>query len=421
VSIEHERALLGQLFLDPGLLDRERIGAELFEDRRHSVVLEALRALREAGQPVNLLTVHDSLGARIEEAGGVAYLAGLTNTAGSAANAAYYVGQLREGARLRALRRLNLKLADSLQARCGAEELLQLLEVEVVQLRRQQGAFQTVEPADALRAVIDRAERRMREAAEGPSGIPSGFSALDRLTGGFQPADLVLIAARTSVGKSSLALSFIERQIVRGYGVALASLETPALQLWERLLSMRSGVSTGRLRFGHLSTEDFRAFEEAANRLSECSLRILDRPDLSVQALRAWACHEVGQGARILYVDYVGLLSGGDARAPRWERMADISKGLKAVARELEMPVVALVQLNREAADAREPGLHHLRDSGAFEQDADLVLLLQRSDKETSEEEISARLIIAKHRNGPTGRVELIFRRNVTRFEEAIP
>jgi replicative DNA helicase len=280
--------------------------------------------------------------------------------------------------------------------------------------------LRSIEPADAVQAVIDRAERRMCEAAEGPSGIPSGFSALDRLTGGFQPADLVLVAARTSVGKSSLALSFIERQIARGYGVALASLETPALQVWERLLSMRSGVSTGRLRFGHLNAEDFRAFVEAAGGLSECALRVLDRPDVSLPALRAWACGEVGRGARIVYVDYAGLLSGGDGRAPRWERMADVSRGLKGIARELNVPLVAIVQLNREAADAREPGLHNIRDSGAFEQDADLVLLLLRADKQTPEELVPAQLRIAKHRNGPTGRVELVFRRSLTRFEECM-
>ena len=190
-------------------------------------------------------------------------------------------------------------------------------------------------------------------------------------------------------------------------------------------MAMRSLVPSGRLRFGHLETDDFRALVSAANELYDCPFSILDRPDLTVRGLRSWAFAEVAKGAQIIYVDYAGLLSGGDPRAPRWERMAEVSKGMKNIARELHIPLVVLVQLNRNAADAPEPELHNIRDSGAFEQDADLVIFIHRPEKyDIYEDEQGnslvgiADIILAKHRNGPIGDVQLKFKDESAKFVE---
>jgi replicative DNA helicase len=343
MSHEYEQRLLGAVILDNGLLDGERITVDLFDSYRHRIIFETALAMRTADKPINLLTLTAELGDRLTDAGGASFLASLTNA--GAANADFYAKALRETADRRALRKVAQEIL-SAGERAPVEGLLATAETAILGVRQRGSDTATLEPREVLHAVIEKAERRMKENAEGPSGIPAGFRQLDAATGGFQPSDLILIAARTSVGKSSLALSFIEKQIRRGIMVALASLETPAVQVMERLLAMRSGVNTGRMRFGHLSDTDLGEMMQAASGLCGAKLRILDRVDLSVSALRSWAHGEVAKGAQIIYVDYAGLLCAGDVRAPRWERMAEVSRGLKAIARELSVPLVALAQLN---------------------------------------------------------------------------
>lgn len=420
MSQEHEQRLLGCILLDPVLLDGEGITAELFTDSRNRIIFDAMRAQREAGNPVDLISVADSLDGKLKDAGGVPYLASLSDGAVSAANAVYYLAELRGEWRARELKKIVNEVTERLAAREEPEEIESCIEKAILKIRTRSSDFQSAKPADILHAIVAKAEARAAAQEEGCTGVPSGFAALDRLTGGFQASDLILIAARTSVGKTSLALSFIDEQITREIPVALASLEMSAMQVWERLLGMRSGVSTGRLRFGHLNTDDFRSILSAANSLESSDVRIIDKPDLNIRALRSWAFQSVGSGARILYVDYAGLLQTENLDIPRWERMAEVSRGLKMIARELCVPLVCLVQLNREAASQGEPGLHNLRDSGAFEQDADLVILLKRKDeKDGGAEEMPGEMIIAKQRNGPTGHIPLMFRKAIARFREA--
>jgi replicative DNA helicase len=416
MSLEYEQRLLGAAILDNGLLDGERITVDLFDSYHHRIIFEAALAMRTVGKLVNLVTLADELGDRLADAGGTAYLASLTSV-DCAGNADFYVKVLREQADRKALRKLAQGILEAGE-RAPVEGLLAAAETAILGVRQRGSDTATLEPREVLHAVIEKAERRMKENAEGPSGIPSGFRQLDAATGGFQPGDLILVAARTSVGKSSLALSFIEKQLRKGIKVSLASLESPAVQVAERLIAMRSGVNTGRMRFGHLSETDLGEMMQAASGLYDASLRILDKVDLSVSALRSWAHGEVAKGAQIIYCDYAGLLRGGDDRAPRWERMSEVSRGLKGIARELSIPLVVLAQLNREAADSREPGLHHLRDSGSFEQDADIILILQRTEKEGADDMVPAWVRIAKHRNGPCGKIDLVFHRSTTQFAE---
>jgi replicative DNA helicase len=417
VPAEYERELLGCALLDPTLIDSERIPETFFSDPRHRTIWRMMLDLRRAGSPVDLLTISDGLNGSAEAVGGPSYLAKLTDMP-TAANAPFYIGKLREAARLVAIKRLLSEVGEKQASGQESEELVTALEAGLLDVRRKADTSATIRPTDALREIIETAEERIRTGATGPTGVPTGFSVLDSMTGGFQRGDLVLIAARTSIGKSALALSFIERQIRSGMKVALASLEMSAVQIWQRLLAMYSFVSTGKLRFNHLDGDDLRALVTAANELRGSGLAIIDRSDLTAGTLRSWATQMVAEGCSILYVDYVGLLRGSDNGAPRWEQIGEVSRSLKAIARELRIPVVALVQLNREATDCAEPGLHNIRDSGALEQDADVVMLLTRSEKENTEDIVPARLLLKKQRSGPTGRVNLLFRNSLTQFRE---
>jgi replicative DNA helicase len=401
MSVEHEKSLLGAILVEPSILDGERVTVDRFTDHRHIVLFNAMAGLREAGKPVTALSLADELGVRSTEAGGVSYIASLGEIP-TAANADYYLGVLCEETRRRELQRLSRLLEAGLHDDKGSEELIGTIEAGLLTLRKRADVEATVTPREALHAIIEKAEARSKAGSTGPTGIPSGFPQLDVITGGFQPGDLILVAARTSIGKSALALTWIDYQIRRNLTIALASLEMSAVQVYERLIAMRSIVPTGRFRFGQLDTDDLRAICGASTELESCGLRILDRPDLSVRVLRSWAAGEVAHGTRILYLDYAGLLRGDNETSPRWEQMAVVSRGLKAIARELRVPLVCLAQLNREAADAREPGLHNIRDSGALEQDADLVFILTRSEKDSVDDSVPGVLKIAKHRNGQT-------------------
>ncbi len=415
---DYERCLLGCALIDPTLAEGERIPADYFQNKQNRVIWQAMLALRAAGAPITLLTVHDSLNGNCPPAD---YLASLTNTTPTAANATFYIDKLREAARRRAILQLAAEVQQEAKRGKESDALIAALEEGILSVRKQADQSATVRPTEALRELIEAAEKRVREGLTGPSGIPAGFPLLDSMTGGFQPGDLILIAARTSIGKSALALSFIRNQLQARHKVALASLEMSATQVWQRLIAMHTGISTGRLRFGHLNEADIKTLVDAASELSVTGLLINDRCDLTVAALRSWAVQMAAEGCRIIYVDYAGLLRGSDTTLPRWEQMSEISRSLKAIARELRIPVVALVQLNREAVGDREPGLHNIRDSGALEQDADVVALLTRKkDSEIAEDTIPACLRLEKQRSGPTGKIDLTFRRSLTQFSETV-
>jgi replicative DNA helicase len=418
MSTEHERCLLGAILNDAAVLDGERVDAELFEKPEHQQIFSTMHDLHSSGQPVTLLTVADRLGDKLSELGGSSYLASLTDMP-TAANADYYIGSLEESVRRRSLRTLSREVEEQIERGRKVEEILSLIEDRTVRLRHKGGQVVTVEPSTAFRQIREKLLKRMEEHSAGPTGVATGFQTLDALTGGFQPSDLILVGARTSIGKTSLILSWIDDQLSKGIRVSLASLEMSAVQVWERLLSMRSLVHTGRLRFGYLRNEEFESICAAMDDMEDAAMRIIDKPELNIRSLRAWAHTEVGKGSRILYVDYAGLLAAENDRAPRWEQMSTVSRGLKGLAHELQIPVVCLVQLNRDAAASQEPGLHNIRDSGAFEQDADLVMMLTREGEESLEDSVSAQLLMRKHRNGPTGLVKLQFRKSLTQFREA--
>ena len=411
---EHEDRLLGALLNDSALLDADRVSAELFQNKDAWEVFLTMAGLRNAGQPVNRETVLQEIGDRVP----LLYLSALSEVA-SGANAEYYLDRLTEEAQRRELQRLSLWLSDGRSDGKAPAEVLDELEVELSKLRRKIVDTQDVDVRGTLHQLVAIVEERIRSKASGPSGVPTGLCELDSILGGLQPGSMYVLAARTSIGKTALALSIADYQVRAGMPVGFASLEMSALQVVERLVSMRSKVPVSRMKYGVLRDGDMGAILETAGTFTG-GLRILDKPGLTLRGLKVWAHGAVGKGDKVLFVDYLGLLDISDDDRPRWESMGQVSRTIKGLARELRVPIVALHQLNRLAAsEGGEPELHHLRDSGSIEQDADVVLLLHRAEpKATDCATMHANLRIAKNRSGPTGRVELLFDRPTTRFED---
>ena len=372
-----------------------------------------MAGLRNVGRPVNRETLLLEIGDRVP----ILYLSDLSEMA-TGANAEYYLDHLVEDAQKREIQRVALWLTEAAENGKAPADILESLEAELAGIRRKVVDTGDVDVRATMHELIETVEQRIRDKASGPSGVPTGLRELDSLLGGLQPGAVYILAARTSVGKTAFALSMADHQVRAGIPVGFATLEMSALQLVERLVSMRSDVPVGRMKYGCLRGGDMGAIMDAAGSYTG-GLRILDKPGLTLRGLKAWAHGAVGKGDRALYVDYLGLLDISDDDRPRWEAMGQVSRTIKNLARELRVPIVALVQLNRLAASEGEPELHHLRDSGALEQDADVVLLLHRAEpKETDGTRMHANLRIAKNRSGPTGRVELLFDKPTTRFED---
>lgn len=409
---EHEDRLLGALLNDSALLDAGRVSAELFQCKDAREVFAVMAGLRNVGRPVNRETVLLEIGDKVP----LLYLSDLSGMA-TGANAEYYLDRLVEVAQKRELHRLSLWLAEAMKEKPPVD-VLDGLEAELATMRRQVVDTGDIDLRATLFELVETVERRIRDKANGPSGISTGLHELDSLLGGLQPGAVYILAARTSVGKTALALSMADYQVRAGIPVAFCSLEMSGLQLVERLVSMRSNVPVGRMKYGVLRNGDMGAILTAANTFNG-GMRILDKPGLTLRGLKVWAHGAVGKGDRALYVDYLGLLDVSDDERPRWEAMGQVSRTIKNLARELRVPIVAMVQLNRLAAAEGEPELHHLRDSGSLEQDSDVVLLLHRTDpKETDKTIQHAALRIAKNRSGPTGRITLRFDRSTTHFAD---
>ena len=417
---EYESALLGASIQDPGVIDRIDIGEELFPDPKARRLFATIRDIHGAGQPVNFLTISDSLGSAMADVIGYEALTRLTDSP-TAANAYFYVSRLRDGVTRRKLRELSANIEKWVQGKAeDASDIVVKIEKAVEEIGRKSVDDATVDAERAAHMVVDAAEKRYTENREGPSGVESGFPSLDAITGGFQPGEIILVGARTNVGKTALAVSMIEKQSKAGIPIGLATLEMSTVQVWNRLVSIRTGsVAASKLRWGRVNGEDFNAIMEAASSLSREKIWTLDATDLTVTGFRSWATHMVNKGVKIIYLDYVGLLNVRGSNAPRWEKMGEISRDLKSTARKLAVPIVALVQLDRQAPGKKDPGLENIRDSGALEQDADTVLFLMRSDStDDTEDVVTGKLKVKKQRNGPTGKVDLFFRKSLTHFYE---
>lgn len=409
---EAETSMLGGLLLDASLVAAGRVTVDLFQDGEAREMFRAIEGLVNAGRPVNGETVAAEVEGKVKSSTMVS-----VSGCATAANIEWYLERLTADRKRRELRSLSLWLQDATERGASPDEMEEGLEARLGALRRTVVDTHDVDVHETLHSIVATLEDRRRNGVTGPSGIRTGLTELDARLGGLQPGESYLLAARTSKGKSALAMTIADGVLRQKIPVAFCSLEMSAKEIMERWLAIRSGVPMSRMRNGTLLDQDWHHVMEAAGSFNG-NLKLLDQPVLSPRGLRAWAHGVVAKGARLVVVDYLGLLDvGGDPR-PRWESMGDVSRLVKQLARELHVPLLSLVQINRMGGQDAEPDLATLRDSGSFEQDADVVMLLHQADPKDCGAIVRAVVNVAKNRNGPIGRIHLAFDRSCTRFTD---
>lgn len=426
-NVEAEQAVLGAVLLQAEALitAMERLRSEDFYDPSHQLIYEAMVELGEANQPIDLitLTAHLQDGQQLEEIGGVSYLSKLANAVPTAANVDYYAQIVEEKSMLRRLIRTATNIAsDGYAAADDVGIMLSEAEKQILEISNRRSSSGFISIRDVLMDVFERVEHLYTNKG-GTTGIPSGFIDLDKMTSGFQRNDLIIVAARPSVGKTAFALNIAQNVGVRSREtVAIFSLEMSAAQLVQRMICAESNVDAGRMRTGYLEGDDWEKLTMAIGSLSEAQIYIDDTPGITVADIRA-KCRRLKKerGLGMILIDYLQLIQGrGKAGENRQQEVSEISRTLKQIARELEVPVIALSQLSRgvEQRQDKRPMMSDLRESGSIEQDADIVAFLYRDDyydKETEKKNI-IEIIIAKQRNGPVGTVELVFLKNFNKF-----
>jgi replicative DNA helicase len=429
-NLEAEQSVLGAVLLSdtalPALIIDERLQPEDFYREGHGRIYQAMLELHTLGEPVDALTLVEHLkqSGLLEEVGGRAAVELLAGSVPAVGNVRQYARIVRENAMLRRL----LNASYDIQARVHSHEappreLVDMAERAILEVAHEDSRkdFRSIE--QLLDTELDKLQRLSLE-GKAITGTPSGFEDLDTITGGFQPGNLVILAARPSMGKSALMANFAENAALDSKkAVALFSLEMSEGELAQRFIASQASIRGDDLRKGKVPQTRWGKILEASNRLAHSALYVDDSSDLSVLDVRAKArrlAQQHADGLGLILIDYLQLMRAGGSVESRVEQIGQISRGLKTLARELEVPVIALSQLNRgvEQRTDKRPVLSDLRESGAIEQDADLVMFIYRDeyyDKESEREGI-ADLIIAKHRNGGLGTVELTFQKDYPRF-----
>lgn len=433
-SVEAEQAVLGGLMLDGSAWDAvaDVLNSGDFYRADHRLIFDAAGAVSERGEPIDVVTLSEHLqrNAQLDQAGGLAYLGTLARDTPSAANIRAYATIVRERALLRRLIEVGSQITGDAFNSDGrtARELVDDAERRVFEIAeagaRGRGGF--VKVGSILSSVVDRIDHLYRNPDE-LRGVPTGYTQLDHLTGGLQRGDLIIIAGRPSMGKTTLAVNIAENAAL-GHGIACAvfSMEMSAEQVTLRMISSLGRINQSSLRTGRLSEEDWPRIDTAMTQLAQAPVFIDETPSLTPTDLRARARrlkreHKLG----LIVVDYLQLMHVPGTRENRATEISEISRSLKALARELDVPVIALSQLNRsvEQRVEKRPVMSDLRESGALEQDSDVILMIYREEvyePDTPRKGI-ADVIIAKQRNGPTGEVQLTFLGAFTKFENFAP
>ncbi len=436
-SVEAEQSVLGGLLLDNGAWDRagDLLRAGDFYRYEHKAIYAAIGALVNASKPADVITVFEQLQSfgKAEECGGLAYLNALAQSVPSAANLRRYAEIVRERAILRKLIEASDEIATNAfnpQGR-AVSQILDEAEGRIFKIgeegsRTKQG-FQSMQ--DLAVALIDRVTELHENGAEEVTGVRTGFIDMDRMTAGLQPGDLIVLAARPSMGKTAFALNMAEHVAVQeGLPVVVFSMEMGASQLALRMVGSLGRIDQQRLRTGALRDDEWGRLSEAVERISKTNLYIDETPALNSAELRARSRRQARQCGKLglIVVDYLQLMSGSSSNEEnRATEIGEISRGLKALAKELQCPVLALSQLNRsvESRNDKRPMMSDLRESGAIEQDADVIMFIYRDDyyNKDSKEPGVAEIIIGKQRNGPVGMVRLTFLKPLTRFDNLAP
>jgi replicative DNA helicase len=431
-NLDAERSVLGAILLDNNALNTaiENLRAEDFFLDQHRRVFIQMIALGEAQQAIDLITLTEELHRRgdLEASGGAPYLASLADGMPKVSNVEHYARIVKEKAMLRNL----IHTTHNIQQRAfegedGADMILDNAESSIFLLAEDRVKAGLIPVKDIVRDNFERLEKIFKE-GKSITGIPTGYVELDKLTSGLQPSELLILAARPSQGKTALALNLAENIAIRaGQPVAIFSLEMSKESLLQRLVASVAQIDAHKFRTGHLSRSDWTSMTDALGTISSAPLWVDDAGSISVLEIGAKARRlKRDKGLSLLIVDYLQLITARGRFGNRQEEVASISRGLKGLAKELQIPVLVLSQLTRAPErDERGPQLSDLRESGAIEQDADVVMFIYRPHffkaGASPEEREETELRIAKQRNGPTDNVKFVFRSRLTRFEEAAP
>jgi replicative DNA helicase len=426
-NMEAEQATIGAL-----LLDAEAVGTVIrylrpdsFYSLQNQKIFQAIISLFNKGQRSDLITITEELrqNGLLDAAGGPGYIASLTDTVPTSANVEYYAKVVLENSVRRSLLSISHKIiAEAHDQATESRAVLEDAQKHIFELTdaNQSATFKT--PKDIIPRAIEAIEK-LYHTRDAFTGIPSGLIELDQMTSGFQKSELIIIGARPSVGKTALALTMAAHTAIKEkIPTAFFSLEMSDMQLMQRLISSESKIPSEKIRTGLLKMSDFQSIQDAAGHIYDAPLYIVDMPNMKLLDLRAMARRLRAQfDVQIIFIDYLTLISSENSFIPRHEQIAEVSRSLKSLARELNIPVVALSQVRRDA-EGKKPMLADLRESGSIEQDADVVMFLHRERVSTSkdggdkDQPIETELIVAKQRNGPIGDIDILFLPRYTKF-----
>ncbi len=427
-SEEAEKSVLGGLLIDEDAMVKvaDILSIDDFYQPKHKKIYKACLNLFENDSPVDTITLTDKLKDTkdLDSIGGASYLAQLANFAGSSAHIRRHAKIVNDKATLRRLISASSTISElALDPSMEAEEIIDKAEGQIFNLSKESTTNKFTPIEDILEDSFERIDSLHKD-KDALRGIPTHFKDLDNMISGLQPSDLIILAGRPSMGKSTLALNIgVRAAIEEKMPVGVFSLEMSKEQLVDRLICEEAKVDSWKLRTGNLSDDDFVKIGQAMGTLSEAPIFLEDTPALSVMEIRAKARRlQAEHDIKLVIVDYLQLIEGSGNSDNRVQQMSDISRSLKALARELDVPVIALSQLSRavESRDPQIPRLSDLRESGSIEQDADLVLMLYREDyynPETENKNVTD-IIIGKHRNGPTGQIQLYFSKDQLAFKD---
>lgn len=434
-NIEAEQAVLGAMLIDKEAIAKatEVLSADDFYREAHRVIFSAMLELYNKNEAVDMVTVTEILKRdnKLEDIGGIAYITSLANVVLTAANVKYHADIVAEKSVLRQLVRVSTEIAAmGYEANEDVGTLLDTAESRILEISNRKKKTDFTAINDVLMDSVQSIESLLQNKG-GLTGLPAGFADLDKLTSGLHPSDFIILAARPSMGKTALALNIVQNVALRAHkviggeprSVAFFSLEMSKEQLVNRMLCAEAGIDSQRLRVGEMHDEDWMHLWDACDTMSRAKIYIDDTAGITAMDMRSRARRlKAEHGLDLIVVDYLQLMQGSGKRnnsGDRQQEVSEISRSLKALARELDVPVLALSQLSRsvESRQVKRPMLSDLRESGSLEQDADIVAFLYREDYYNPDTENKhTELIIAKHRNGPVDTVNLFFQKQFTKF-----